>query len=87
MKKTISLLVLLFSINVFALIAGPAKIVGTVKSFDDHTVTVASDKVSFQVPREFVGQKNLKTGEKIEILLSLEQAEKVKTEKLKTQKK
>lgn len=87
MKKLIFLATVCFSIHSFALIAGPTKVEGKIKSFDNKIVVVEASEASFEVPRDFVAQKNLKAGEKIEILLSLEQSEKVKVQKSKVEKK
>lgn len=87
MKKLILLVTVCFSISSFALIAGPTIVEGKVKSFDNKIVVVESSEASFEVPRDFVAQKNFKPGEKIEILLSLEQSEKVKIQKIKVEKK
>jgi hypothetical protein len=73
--------------SAFALVAGPAKVVGTVKSFDDKAVIVENEESNFEIPKAFVAEKNLKSGNKIEITLSQEQVDKVKVEKRKTLKK
>lgn len=71
----------------FALVAGPAKVVGTIKSFDDKSVLVENEESKYEIPKDFVAEKNLKAGNKIEITLSQEQVDKVKIEKKKASKK
>jgi hypothetical protein len=66
-----------------ALVAGPARVIGTLKSFDTKKVVIESEEYRYEVPAEFVDTKNLKSGSKVEILLSLEQSDKVKAEKKK----
>lgn len=84
---TIALAVLTQGHSAFALVAGPAKVVGVVKSFDDKSVLVENDEIKYEIPKSFVAEKNLKAGNKIEITLSQEQADKIKIEKKKTAKK
>ena len=81
MKNAVLLLTALVAISASALIAGPARVTGKIKSFDDKLVTVEGESATFQVPREYVAEKNMSAGQKIEILLSLDQAAKVKVEK------
>ena len=83
----IALAVLTQAHSAFALVAGPAKVVGTVKSFDDKAVIVENEESKYEIPKDFVAEKNLKAGNKIEITLSQEQVDKVKIEKKKTLKK
>jgi hypothetical protein len=87
MKKILILLILSISLQAYTLVAGPSKIEGKIKSFDTKTLIIESEDFTFEIPREFVGQKNLKSGEKIEILFSLDQADKVKILKNKSGKK
>lgn len=70
----------------FALVAGPAKIVGAIKSFDTKVVIVENEDHRYEVPKDFVAEKNLKVGNEIEITLSQEQTDKVKIEKKKPSK-
>jgi len=67
-----------------ALVAGPSKLEGTIKSFDENSVVVENKDNKYKIPKEFVAQKNLKAGAKIEILLSQEQIDKIRIEKKKT---
>ncbi len=62
----------------FALVAGPSTINGTIKSFDAKIVVIENDKVRFEVPRGFVNEKEVKANNKVEVLLSQEQADQVK---------
>ncbi len=87
MKKIIILFSLLFWANAFALVAGPSRIQGTIKSFDERTVLVESDDAKFEIPRDLVAEKLLKVGGKIEVLLSIDQTKKVKVIKKRTEQK
>lgn len=73
--------------TVFALVAGPATVVGTIKSFDEKSVLVENDESKYEIPKDFVAEKNLKAGNKIKITLSQEQVDKLKIEKKKSSKK
>lgn len=84
MKKIILSSIALLAFPVMALVAGPVEITGTVKSFDENLIKIENNDTSFEVPREFVPEKNLKVESKIEFLLSLEQIEKVKIQKKKS---
>ena len=88
------LLILVFAFTVmthtnsaFALIAGPAKVIGTVKSFDEKYVLVENEESKYKIPKDYVAGKNLRAGNKIEITLSQEQVDKIKIEKKKATKK
>jgi hypothetical protein len=79
---------LLFSYSAaFALVAGPFKIVGTIKSFDQKTVKVEGDEATYEIPRDYFNDKDIKPDNKVEVLLSQEQVEKIKTQKKKPVKK
>jgi hypothetical protein len=84
-KNKIAMLSLLLSCSTtFALIAGPARITGTIKSFDDKVVVVENDKSKYEIPKNFVNEKDLKADKKVEILLSQEQSDQVKIQKKKS---
>lgn len=78
---------LLVSGAAFALVAGPSNIQGTVKSFDTKTVVVETEDSQYEIPRNLVGQKTLKAGEKIEVLLSIDQTNQIKVVKKHAEKK
>jgi hypothetical protein len=86
--KAIGIFCILLSFTTsFALIAGPAKVIGIVRSYDDKSVSIDGEEAKYEVPKEFIAEKNLKAGAKIEVMLSQEQIEKVKIEKKKASKK
>lgn len=84
-KITISLL--LVPTSVLALIAGPSKIVGTIGSFDKKKVVVENAENKYEIPRDYISDKEIKPNNKVEILLSQEQIEKIKIQKKKPAKK
>ena len=89
MKNPIKLIVITLFLShtaALALIAGPVTIKGTVKGFNQKTVVIENEENKYEIPRDFVAEKNLKANNKIEVLLSQEQADKVKTKKLKSKK-
>lgn len=65
-----------------ALLSGPSSYSGVVKSFDTQSVVLEAGARRFRIPRQFVGRKHLKTGERLELVLSLEQARQVKVNKV-----
>jgi predicted RNA-binding protein (virulence factor B family) len=80
MKKFFFFILLLPSLAL-ALVAGPHKIMGKVRSFDEKTVTLDSEKFEYVVPKELTDAKKLKIGNEIEVLLSEDQISKVKITK------
>lgn len=87
MRAVILIFSLFISASAFALVAGPSNIQGTVKSFDTKTVVVETEDSHYEIPRNLVGQKTLKAGEKIEVLLSIDQTKQVKVVKKNAEKK
>lgn len=89
MRTLLSILIISIFVTstAFALVAGPSKLVGKVKSFGPNVVTIDNEKATYKVPRQFITEKNLKVGSKIEVLLNNEQLGKIKVTKKKQTKK
>jgi hypothetical protein len=87
MRILIVLFILLAGIFAKAETYGQDAVVGTIKALDNKTIRVENDKFIYEVPANFVAEKNLKPGQHIEIPLSTEKIDQVKITKKKTPKK
>lgn len=65
----------------FALVAGPVQLTGTIKSFDEKKITIDGQDHVYEVPRDFVDEKQLKSNRKIDVLFSQDQVDKIRIRK------
>jgi hypothetical protein len=82
----VAFLILVIPCLTFALVAGPHRIIGKVRSLEEKTVTIDSDQYEYILPRDLGDKKKLKVGSEIEVLLSEDQISKVKATKKTTRK-
>lgn len=82
----ISILSALTPGKVTALVTSASTITGNVKSFDAEKVVVENETHTYEVPAKYVGAKKLKSGSKINLLVSEEQLKEVKISTKKSKK-